>query len=233
MGIRKKQIVLFGLAILSLLAYTSWTVYSNRQPLSNEDFIRFHVIANSDTVEDQQLKLKVRDGVLMTVNTDLAREAMASHDGSSDVASLDIQQSREYINENLTKIEKVAREIIKKNGYQYKVDAKLGVRWIPEKTYGDVTFPAGNYEALNIVIGEGKGQNWWCVLFPPLCLIGVEGPTEESSQGAINMDSIDAKYDPILKTEGKPVTLELKFKSLELAQKIDQKVDHKLHGKAD
>lgn len=222
MRIRKKQIMLLALAVLSLLAYTSWNVYSNQRQLSNDDFIRLHVIANSDTDADQQLKLKVRDGVIKVVNKDLAREAMASHDGNSEIAQLDIQQSREYIKENLKDFEKVAKEIIKDNGYNYSVKAVLGVRWIPEKTYGNVTFPAGNYEALNIVIGEGKGQNWWCVLYPPLCLIGANGPSEKNPKEALNTDYIDSKYDAITKTDGKPVKLKLKFKSLELIEKLDK-----------
>lgn len=222
MRIRKKQIMLLALAVLSLLAYTSWNVYSNQRQLSNDDFIRLHVIANSDTDADQQLKLKVRDGVIKVVNKDLAREAMASHDGNSEIAQLDIQQSREYIKENLKDFEKVAKQIIQDNGYDYSVKAVLGVRWIPEKTYGNVTFPAGNYEALNIIIGEGKGQNWWCVLYPPLCLIGANGPTEKNPKEALNTDYIDSKYDAITKTDGKPVKLKLKFKSLELVEKLDK-----------
>ncbi|WP_051280771.1 stage II sporulation protein R [Anaerovorax odorimutans] len=223
MEIRRKQIIIFALVIITILLYTSWNVYNKQNSLSNEDFIRFHVIANSDTKEDQALKLKVRDGVLVKVNKDLAVEAMARHDGNSDIANLNIEQSREYIKENLKDIETAAEEIVKENGYDYTVKAELGVRWIPEKTYGDVTFPAGNYEALNLIIGEGKGQNWWCVLFPPLCLIGVSQPTEANPETAINTDCIDAKYDVILKNDGKPVTLKLKFKSLELIDELDRK----------
>ena len=68
-------------------------------------------------------------------------------------------------------MEETAEAVIKKNGKKYTAQADLGVRWIPAKTYGDLYFPAGNYEALNVTLGKGEGQNWWCVLFPPLCLI--------------------------------------------------------------
>ena len=68
-------------------------------------------------------------------------------------------------------MEETANKVIEENGKSYKAEANLGIRWIPEKTYGDMYFPAGNYEALNLTLGRGEGQNWWCVLFPPLCLI--------------------------------------------------------------
>lgn len=126
---------------------------------SNEykGIIRLHVVANSDSEFDQELKLKVRDEVISSVN-DLSENK-------------DIEQSREWIESQLGDIEQLAEEVIRENGCNYKAAAELGVRWIPEKTYGDMTFPAGNYEALTITLGKGEGENWWCVLFPPLCLI--------------------------------------------------------------
>ncbi len=152
--------------------------------MSNDDFIRFHVIANSDSQEDQQLKLKVRDGVLAEINSELVQETMAqeidifqtsgtaidreeNEEVSQTRVSLDLEQSRSYILDNLSEIEETAEQIIRENGFDYSAEAELGVKWIPQKTYGNLIFPSGNYEALNITIGEGKGQNWWCVLFPP------------------------------------------------------------------
>ena len=80
-------------------------------------------------------------------------------------------EAREYLSENLNRLEKIAEGVIASEGYDYSARADLGVRYIPEKAYGGITFPAGNYEALNITIGRGEGENWWCVLFPPLCLL--------------------------------------------------------------
>lgn len=140
-----------------ILFYTYWDEDSSAAADSYSGIIRLHVIANSNTKEDQRLKLQVRDGILKEVNGLEKEEA--------------IENSREYLTAHLTDMEQAARRIIKENGKSYSVQADLGMRWIPEKTYGDMTFPAGNYEALNITIGEGKGENWWCVLFPPLCLI--------------------------------------------------------------
>lgn len=229
--------------LLCILLYSTWTIASSQSKLSNDDFIRFHVIANSDSTEDQQLKLAVRDGVLAKINNELVQEAMAQELAdfqASDTAetsrmeeaadqskvSLDLEQSRKYIQENITEIEETAERIILENGYTYDVKAELGVKWIPQKTYGDVIFPSGNYEALNIVIGEGKGQNWWCVLFPPLCLIGAEAPDdEEAAQEAQEIYKdilLNEKYKPLTEEREKPTTLKLKFKTLELIDKLDK-----------
>ena len=243
MGLRKKQLRMLFLILVCILLYSTWTIVSSQSKLSNDDFIRFHVIANSDTDEDQQLKLKVRDGVLAKINNELVEEAMAQElavfqtsgaammsqteeENSQTRVSLDLEQSRKYIQENLTEIEDTAERIILENGYDYSVKAELGVKWIPQKTYGNVIFPSGNYEALNITIGEGKGQNWWCVLFPPLCLIGVEPPEDEElaeeAQEIYKGILLDERYEPLTEEREKPTTLKLKFKTLELIDELNK-----------
>ncbi|QAT41867.1 stage II sporulation protein R [Aminipila luticellarii] len=139
--------------------------------------------------------------------------------------SLDAEESRAYLLSHLDLIEKVAEKIIKENGYDYKVNAELGVRWIPEKTYGDMTFPAGNYEALNITIGNGEGNNWWCVLFPPLCLIdGSDDPNqlktfETTTYAAVGMTEDLLKLRESNKEKLSTQTaIKLKFKTLELLE---------------
>ena len=122
----------------------------------HEGILRLHVIANSNKVGDQALKLKVRDAVI---------EYMADQ---KDLKTVD--ETREYLKENKKRLQRIAEGVIAAQGYDYPAAVELGVRYIPQKTYGDITFPAGNYEALNITIGSGQGENWWCVLFPPLCL---------------------------------------------------------------
>ena len=123
-----------------------------------EGIIRFHVIANSDSAEDQDLKLLVRNCVIVKLQNALQ--------GAEDVAA-----TRKYIEENTEEINSWAQSCINAWGYDYKTETNLGIAAIPAKQYDDVYFPAGNYEALTITIGEGKGQNWWCVIFPPLCLV--------------------------------------------------------------
>lgn len=213
----------FLLLLICIFLYTVLSTYNNSYCLSNDDFIRFHVIANSDSAEDQQLKLKVRDEVLAKINSEMVQEAMARQDGET--AVLDLDSSRAYLLNNLSEIEDLSESVIRRNGYDYEAKAELGIKWIPEKTYGEVTFPAGNYEALNITIGEGKGQNWWCVLFPPLCLIGAESPDNEKSRETkeiYNEIIVSKKYDAITQNHGKPTTLKLKFKSLEIIDELNK-----------
>ncbi len=241
---KRRQLRILLFLLICILLYSTWTIASSQSKLSNDDFIRFHVVANSDSAEDQALKLAVRDGVLAKINNELVQETMAQEladfqasgaavmDRSEEESgqarvSLDLEQSRKYIQENLSEIEAAAARIVRDNGYQYPVKAELGVKWIPEKAYGDVIFPSGNYEALNITIGEGKGQNWWCVLFPPLCLIGAEPPDDEElakEEQEIYTDVLlDKKYEPLTEEREKPATLKLRFKTLELIDELDRR----------
>lgn len=155
MSDEKKCVLCLALVILMgfILLYT----YIGDSQNQYEGIVRLHVLANSDTVEDQALKLKVRDAVI---------EYMEKQDDLNSAG-----EAREYLSENLNRLEKIAEGVIASEGYDYSARADLGVRYIPEKAYGGITFPAGNYEALNITIGRGEGENWWCVLFPPLCLL--------------------------------------------------------------
>ena len=142
--------------------------------------IRFHVIANSDKQEDQQIKYMVRDEVFRKLENALTRkllqeEARVSAEASEPAAKKEsvaqAEISRAYIREHLPEIGTWARECLRASGCAYTASARYGVCAIPAKNYDDLYFPAGNYEALTITIGEGAGQNWWCVIFPPLCMV--------------------------------------------------------------
>lgn len=145
------------LALVILMGFILFYTYIGDSQNQYEGIVRLHVLANSDTVEDQALKLKVRDAVI---------EYMEKQDDLNSAG-----EARKYLSENLNRLEEIAEGVIASEGYDYSARANLGVRYIPEKAYGGITFPAGNYEALNITIGRGEGENWWCVLFPPLCLL--------------------------------------------------------------
>lgn len=152
-----KEKCVLSLILVIVMGFILFYTYADEPANQYTGVIRLHVIANSDSVEDQNLKLKVRDEIIKEVSN-------LENSGS-------IHQSRKYLQEHLKDMEETAEAVIKKNGKKYTAQADLGVRWIPAKTYGDLYFPAGNYEALNVTLGKGEGQNWWCVLFPPLCLI--------------------------------------------------------------
>ena len=173
---------------------------SGEQDWSKEDFIRFHVIANSNKEEDQRIKEAVRDSILEAVTDDLLE--MNS-----------IAESREYLVNNAEKIQDIACQVAQEWGQDYRAKVSLGMQWIPQKKYNAVTLPAGNYEAFVIKIGEGRGRNWWCVMFPPLCLIGEEAEEEVAlgnqeaslvlkSKVVEIVEGFDAKED-----ESKPVSL--------------------------
>lgn len=224
MEFRKNKWRLALLFVLAICLYSAWTVHSSRsEELTNQDFIRFHVIANSDSEEDQALKLKVRDGLLEKINGELVVEAVATADADDENAALSLDQSRAYIQSHISEIEEAAEAIIRAEGYDYTVKAELGARFVPEKTYGSVVFPAGNYEALNVTIGTGDGQNWWCVLFPPLCLIGAEAPEEMQADPLMAQASLDPKYQELIRAgQGdQKTTLKLEFKTLNYMKRID------------
>lgn len=204
------------LVLLALFAYSCWLFGDNSQGLSNEDFIRFHVVANSNSEKDQQLKLIVRDGLLETINEGLVAEAMAVVEPEQSRVILDIDRTKEFIEKNLTELERKAGDILAESGYNYPVKAELGVDFIPQKTYGNITFPAGSYNALKITIGQGGGENWWCVLFPPLCLIGMEPENGSSIEDLYKEAILDDKYRELIAEAEEPKVLKLKFKILEL-----------------
>lgn len=183
---RLKEQCIVSLVLVVLMGFVLFATYEESEACEYEGIIRLHVIANSDSEEDQELKLEVRDAVIKEIN-DLG-------------LNKDIDETRSYLTSHLDDMEETAREVISQNGCNYRVSTDIGVRWIPEKTYGDMYFPAGNYEALTITIGEGEGQNWWCVLFPPLCLITEdEDALEEMGMDAEQQIQMKSKLMEILK----------------------------------
>ncbi|WP_418790552.1 stage II sporulation protein R [Phosphitispora sp. TUW77] len=127
---------------------------------NQHNLIRFHVIANSDSDRDQELKRKVRDLIVMEMTPEFSK-------------AKNLDEAREIAQANLGKIASIARKEVKAWGEEYPVSVQMGNFEFPVKTYGDITLGAGNYEAVKVVIGHGQGANWWCVLFPPLCFVDV------------------------------------------------------------
>ena len=147
-----------------------------------EKILRFHVLAASDTKEDQELKLKVRDAVGVYMEEELAD-------------ALNKSESEELVRLHLGEIEAVAEQTIKEAGYDYPVTASLAYVEFPEKTYGAYVFPAGTYEALEVVIGEGKGHNWWCVMYPNLCFSGsVYEVVDEEAEEVLSTEEYEAVF---------------------------------------
>ncbi len=148
-----------GLVVAALLSMTGFC--GACEDIRNEVF-RLHIVANSDSEEDQQLKLRVRDEVLEYT------EGLFLECQSRDEAI-------ESAKENIENIRSYAEGVVRKYGYSYSVDAKVVDMCFDTRVYDDVTLPAGRYDALRIVIGEGKGHNWWCVLYPAMCISASKG----------------------------------------------------------
>jgi len=158
----KKFILILAAFIFSFIYVIHPTMLEKMEeeiPIEDE-VIRFHVRANSDTDEDQELKLKVRDKLLEEV-------------GYKFDDSTSLEESRAIIRDNLLKIEEVSEEVIRENGFDYDVDVFFGMDYFPVRKYGNMVFPQGEYETLIVSIGQGRGQNWWCVMFPPLCFVDI------------------------------------------------------------
>lgn len=122
-----------------------------------DDTVRLHILANSDSEDDQSLKLTVRDAILSEYSEELS-------------VFDDIEAAKAMLSGRLSEIEEYAENIIRKNGYAYEVNAYLGEEWYDTREYDSFTLPAGYYTSLRIIIGKGDGKNWWCVMFPPMCL---------------------------------------------------------------
>lgn len=173
--------------------------------ISNK-IVRFHVIANSDSKQDQELKLKVRDSVLKFISPKLKD-------------CNDIEESRKIINRYNKDIIEVSKKVIRENGYKYDVKTNLSRENFPQKTYSNITLPQGNYEAYRIIIGTGNGQNWWCVMFPPLCFVDAtktevnEKKTEKEMKTVLN----DEEYNSI--NNSNKNKLKVKFKVVEILNK--------------
>ena len=146
-----------------------------------DEIIRFHVIANSDSEKDQKLKLEIRDEVIKYLEPKLAQ-------------SKSINQSRKIIKENDKKVKEIAKNVVKDKGYNYKIDSQLSKENFPEKVYGNITLPQGEYEAYRILIGDSVGQNWWCVIFPPLCFVDV-------TKGEVAYNETEKRMNEVLDSE--------------------------------
>lgn len=146
--------VLIGLVITITLSTVSFTAQCED---IRSRVLRLHILANSDSSEDQALKLKVRDRLLV-VGKDL-------FSGSSNAL-----QAKDKANDEIQRLQKAAQEVIKSEGYSYPVKIEIAKTDFETRTYDNVTLPAGQYDAVRVLIGEAKGQNWWCVMFPPMCI---------------------------------------------------------------
>ena len=189
--------------LLGLCAAMLWGAWSmQRQDALAQKMIRLHVIANSDSDADQALKLEVRDRVLDFTTTVLQRSA-------------DMEDAQIRLREELTRIEDIAQREIAAQGYDYPVTAQLASTEFPLKEYDGFSLPAGEYMALRLVIGEGEGQNWWCVVYPPLCTAAATDMHRTAVAAGLTDDDVS------LITE-EDAGYVLRFRSVELWEQLRQ-----------
>lgn len=182
-----KRFELSLLLALIFCAAVSLLAVNDEYDAVRENVLRLHVLANSDSQADQELKLRVRDAI--QEHTD---------EVFSDCA--DIDEALAAAEKALPELEEAARQVIRDEGYDYSVTVALADSRFPTRTYGGVTLPAGHYNALRVVIGSGQGHNWWCVMFPALCLSDSRGEEEleavltDEQMELVTADSYDVRF---------------------------------------
>jgi len=160
---------LLGFILVVMFCFAGFYIADAQNQQLSDSVLRLHVIANSDDPADQALKIEVKDAVVTMMTEEF-----------KDISDADI--AKDLARQRIPQIQAVAEAKIKSLGYDYPVTVYVGKYDFPTKSYGNLVFPQGEYQAVRIIIGEGQGKNWWCVLFPPLCLVS-------SSDKGMSLDS--------------------------------------------
>lgn len=209
MFFKRFLILIFLLFIYTIICAVSYVnaVSSNIE----SSVFRLHVIANSDSKEDQDLKYIVRDNILTYIN-EISKNASTK------------EEVIEIARNNIDTIKQIAQETVYENGYNYSVNIKIGNFAFPTKQYGDISLPAGFYDALRVEIGSASGQNWWCVMFPPLCFVDVSsGVVPEESKEVLQENLSYEEYNLLSENQNNS-DMNFKFKIVELFQNIGIKL---------
>ncbi len=197
----------FLVIILLLTLYIFISAISYVTAVSNDiadSVFRLHIIANSDSEEDQSLKLKVRDELLSYMN-DISKNCTSK------------EEVIELAKAHKDKFKEIANNVVRLNNFDYDVNVEIGSSDFPTKYYGDIALPSGTYDALKVTLGNAEGHNWWCVMFPPLCFVDVSsGIVPDSSKQEMKENLNDEEYDLISNIENEEVSF--KFKLIEFFQ---------------
>lgn len=200
-----KRILTGGVILLCILALVSVLPVHGEQEIY-ESVVRLHVLANSDSDEDQALKLQVRDEILR-VTEPLFKNCT------------DRENAIEIIQAHTDELQAAAQAVVYEKGYDYPVTILLGEEDYPTRSYENCCFPSGRYVSLRVCIGEAEGKNWWCVLFPPLCLSAASAEDEDDNEDAfISVGLTGEQYKVITETDN--VKYRIRFKILEAVQEL-------------
>lgn len=196
-------IFLFCTFIFTLMLSYSKTMFNN---ISN-DFLRLHIIANSDSKEDQMIKYEIRDAVLQYMSPYLENVS-------------DKNSAIEILNKHIDELEKIATNISEKNGYNLPINLSISNCYFPAKTYGNITLPEGNYDALKIEIGKSEGQNWWCVMYPCLCIIDSSNSEFSYTSEKMISNKLGIEEYSLITESDDSKALKFKFKLVELFENL-------------
>ena len=207
-----KYVLMLILLFICTWAVFSLYLYSNRvhDGLAS-NLIRLHIVANSNSQEDQNLKIKVRDDILGFMGQRLKDQKSA-------------QDAKYMITNSLDEIKSVADATLNRLGYSYPISVSLATYPFPTKVYGDIALPAGDYEALRVSIGNASGANWWCVLFPPLCYLDIcESVVADPAKEHLKETLTDEEYQIVTSVSTQNSPARIKFKIVEILQKSKMK----------
>jgi len=197
----KKIFIIAGIFVCAAVCVNGIGLHNEKvtyQKSIAQKILRFHVIANSDSNEDQNVKLKVRDGVL-----EYLQPYFENCKSKPDCKAV--------IEAKKSEIKNRAEEILRQEGFDESVEVKLQDRYFPVKSYGEYTFPEGEYEALCIEIGEAKGKNWWCVLYPRLCFIDTMYVVVPEESGEVLREVLTPdEYDSVFTDDGRKIVIKSK-----------------------
>ena len=194
-----KKLILCLLLLIISIVYIVYP-YSTKAQVETfkDEIIRFHIKANSDKEEDQALKLKIRDEILEEMKDKFEN-------------SKSIEETRSIILDNIDNIKSITENLIAKEGKDFPVEVSLGNRNFPTRKYGNITFPSGEYETLMVTIGEGKGKNWWCVMFPPLCFVDITHSNASNVEKDLKEVLTEDEVDLLLSNKEPPIILKSKI----------------------
>ncbi|MBQ4530961.1 MAG: stage II sporulation protein R [Lachnospiraceae bacterium] len=202
---KRRNIIIAVILVMGMAWYIGSSVMAEQaeavdyQKGMAEEILRFHVIANSDSEEDQALKMKVKEEVVKYVSTLTA-------------CGEDLESTKYILSLYTEEIKETAEKVIREEGYTYEAKVELTESYFPIKTYGEAVFPAGVYDALKIQIGKAQGKNWWCVLYPNLCFVdSAYGVLEEEQKEMLQNVLTEEEYESIFNTSSDKIKISFKL----------------------
>ena len=201
----RRDKIFLASTIIAIVLYCAFcvTYFASVSGEIRESVVRLHILADSNSCVDQQVKLKVRDA-LLEKNTELLSDKVTP------------ENAEEYFKSSKYELEKCANEVLKENGFNYTAKITLGKEYYTTRVYEDLTFPAGTYTSVKVVLGSGEGKNWWCVMFPPLCVPAATG--DITTDDAVSLEEyLDEDGKKIVSSKGK---FKVGFKVVELYERL-------------